>query len=196
MKIAIDIDDTLTKVDRVAAVEKYLKENDLPFKIVSPLSHTLLEMCDWSHDDVARFIQKGGDKLFLNAPIRKGARETLRRWKAAGHEIVILTARISEWFSDPEGESRKQLDENKIPYDEVVANVWEKGEYCREHGIEILIEDNFEICQKAQTLGVKAVMAVDEHNLAHAKEIRYAGASWERIESAVEFILHPPRARY
>ena len=195
MKIAIDIDDTLTRVDRVTAVEKYLKENGLPFQVVNPNAHTLIEVCDWSRDEVTRFIKSGGDKVFLTAPIRKGARETIQKWKAAGHEIIFLTARISEWFSDPVNESRQQLDENQIPYDKVVADVWEKGAYCREHGIEVLIEDNFEICKKAQQLGVKAVMFVDKHNLAHAKEIRYAGSNWEHIASSVEFILNPPRGR-
>ena len=101
MNIAIDIDDTLTRIDRAAAVEKYIKENGLSFRIVDPHAHTLLDVCDWSRDDVARFIKSGGDKLFLNAPLREGARETVEKWKAAGHEIIILTARISEWFQDP-----------------------------------------------------------------------------------------------
>ena len=108
MKIAIDIDDTLTRIDRAAAVEKYIKENGLSFRIVDPHAHTLLDVCDWSRDDVARFIKSGGDKLFLNAPLREGARETVEKWKAAGHEIIILTARISEWFQDPVNKSRRQ----------------------------------------------------------------------------------------
>lgn len=195
MKIAIDIDDTLTRIDRAAAVGKYIKENGLSFRIVDPHAHTLLDVCDWSRDDVARFIKSGGDKLFLNAPLREGARETVEKWKAAGHEIIILTARISEWFQDPVNKSRRQLDEYKIPYDEIVAEVWEKGRYCRDRGIEVLIEDNFEICKKAQELGVKAVMFVDKHNFAHAKEIKYAGPNWEYVASSVEFILNPPRER-
>ena len=180
MKIAIDIDDTLTKIDRVTAVEKYLKENGLPFRVTDPDAHALSGLCDWSISDVTKFITGGGDRLFR---------------KAAGHEIVILTARIPEWFSDPERDSRNQLDRCGIPYDRVVANVWEKGEYCVQHGIEVLIEDNFEICKKAQELGVKAVMFVDKHNLSAAKQIRYAGSNWEHIASAVEYILDPPPAR-
>lgn len=196
MKIAIDIDDTITQVDRASAVEKYIAEKGLPFHIVNPDAHTLLELCDWQREEVTRFMKAGGNELFLNAPVRKGARETIEKWKAAGHEIIILTSRIPEWFKDPVGDSRAQLDENRIPYDEVVADVFEKGEYCIEHGIEVLIEDNFSICKKAQELGIKAVMVVDKHNLAHVKEIKYAGSNWEHIASAVEFILNPPRPRY
>lgn len=196
MRIAIDIDDTLSKVDRLAGTVPYITKNKLPFTLRNAEAHVLQEMYDWTREDVTKFIQSGGVEVFTKAPLREGAREVLQNWKAAGHEIVILTARINEWFQDPEKVSRAWLDENQVPYDEVVANVWEKGEYCKAHGIEVLIEDNFEICKKAQELGVKAVMFVDRHNLVHAKKITYAGASWERIASAVEFILNPPRARY
>lgn len=195
MKIAIDIDDTLTEIDRIAATEKYLSENGFSFRLVDPYAHALSAMYDWTHNDVTRFIKSGGYKVFTDAPLRKGAKETLRKWRAAGHEIVILTARPSAWFDDAESVSKAQMDRCGVPCDRVVADVWEKGEYCRAHGIEILIEDNFEICKKAQALGVKAVLFVDRHNLEHAKEIRYAGSDWGHIASAVEYILDPPRER-
>lgn len=188
MRIAIDIDDTITSVDRVTAVEKYLQDNALSFRFINVDSHTLSGLLNWSKEDVTTFIHSGGAELFTKAAARKGAKEVVDKWKKAGHEIIILTARSTEWFGDPVGVSRGQLDENGIPYDEVVADVWEKGAYCREHGIEVLIEDNFEICKKAQDLGVKAVLFVDEHNGDRAKEITYAGSSWEQIDSVVERI--------
>lgn len=188
MKIAIDIDDTLSEVDRATALKKYIEENNFPFKIVEPNAHALLEVCDWTRDEMMRFVEGGGISLFTKAPVRNGARETIEKWKAAGHEIIILTARVTEWFGDAVGVSRKWLDENGIPYDKVVTDIWEKGAYCREHGIEILIEDNFEICLKAQELGVKAVMFLDKHNLAHTEEIAYGGANWQAIGAAVEAI--------
>lgn len=195
MKIAIDIDDTLSQVDRLKYTEPYLKENKLKFNLIDPDSHALQGLYDWSKEDVLRYVKNGGLRPFTEAPARKGAKETIEKWRAAGHKITILTARPSDWFGDAVGVSKQWLDGNGIPYDEIVSDVWEKGEYCREHGIGILIEDNFEICKKAQDLGVKAVMLVDRHNLAHAKEIDYAGSNWEHIASAVEYILNPPRER-
>lgn len=188
MRIAIDIDDTLTSVDRVTAVEKYIKDNELPFKFVNPDSHTLSGLLDWTKEDVTTFIHSGGAELFTGSTARKGAKEVIQNWKEKGHEIIILTARSTGWFGDPVGVSRRQLDKNQIPYDEVVADVWEKGEYCVANGIDILIEDNVEICKKAQELGVKAVMFLDKHNFAFAKEINYAGATWEQIALEVERI--------
>ena len=195
MKIAIDIDDTLTTVDRMGCATEYLKKAGLKFNVVNPAAHALFEIYDWKKEDVTRFFEAGGARTFLDAPVKRGAKETLEKWRAAGHEITILTSRIPEWFPEPEALSRMQLDKNKIPYDNLVANEWHKGEYCKEHGMDILIDDNFEFCRKAQELGVKAILFVDQSNLDHAKEIAYAGSSWAHIASAVEYILNPPRER-
>ena len=196
MKIAIDIDDTLTSVDRMQYTEPYLKENGLHFNLVNPDANSLIGLYDWTKEDVTRFIEAGGSRAFLEAPLRKGARETILKWRSAGHKIIILTARMPEWFPDPAALSREQLERNQIPYDELVADVWEKGAYCKENGIDVLIDDNFEICKKAQELGVKAILFVGKFNLLRAKEIKYAGSNWEHISSAVDFILNPPRPRY
>lgn len=189
MKIAIDLDDTLSKVDRAKGVEKYLSERKLSFPLRDRNAHVLQDMYDWTRAEVDEFIRAGGVTVFTDAPPRAFARETLQEWKKAGHEIIILTARIPEWFGDPVEVSRAWLNKHGIQYDEIVANIWEKGEYCVEHKIDILIEDNFEISQKAQSLGVKAVLFVDTHNEAHAEGIKYRGRDWQEVASAVDAIV-------
>lgn len=188
MRIAIDLDDTLSRVDRMKGVERYLNEAKLPFVLKNRNAHVLQDMYDWTRKDVDEFIRAGGVTVFTDAPPRDDARETLRGWKEAGHEIIILTARIPEWFGDPVEVSRVWLDKHGMEYDAIVANVWEKGEYCREHGIDVLIEDNFEICEKAQSLGVNSVLFVDVHNEKHAEEITYHGKDWQEIASQIDAI--------
>ena len=189
MKIAIDIDDTLTKVDRVTPAQRFITENGMSYQLVNPDAHAIREIFDWTQEEVMRFIWAGGYKTFSEAPAREGASKTIQAWRAAGHYITILTARDGDWFSGPVELSREQLDKNKIPYDEIVVGVYEKGAYCKEHGIEVLIEDNFEICKIAQELGVKAVMFLDKHNMERKDEITYTVSSWEQAASIVEQIL-------
>ena len=190
MKFAIDIDDTLTKVDRVTPAKQYITQNGLSFQLVNPDAHTIRDIFDWTQEDVMRFIWSGGYKTFSEAPVREGARATIEKWRAAGHHITILTARSGDWFAQPVELSREQLLKNNIPYDELVVDVYEKGAYCKEHGIQILIEDNFEICKLAQELGVTAIMFLDKHNLCHKDEITYTVSSWEQAASLVEQILN------
>ena len=189
MKIAIDIDDTLTKVDRVTPSQQYITQNGLSFQLVNPDAHAIRDIFDWTQEDVMRFIWSGGSQIFTNAPARQGAKEVIEELRKAGHRVTILTARSSDWFSDPVTLSREQLERNRIPYDELVVDVYEKGKYCVEHDIEVLIEDNFDICKTAQELGIKAVMFLDKHNLSHKDEIAYTVSDWEQVAQTFGRIL-------
>ena len=65
------------------------------------------------------------------------------------HEIYIITARKNndEWFSetlkkDVEGITKKWLENNKIDYDEIFFDIKDKGECCKKHHIDVMIEDD------------------------------------------------------
>ena len=189
MKIAIDIDDTLTKVDRVTPSQLYITQNGLPFQLVNPDAHAIRDIFDWEQEDVMRFIWSGGGKIFTDAPAREGASAVIAKLRKAGHHVTILTARSGDWFSDPVTLSREQLERNQIPYDELVVDVYEKGKYCVEHDIGVLIEDNFDICKTAQELKVKAIMFLDKHNLCHKDEIEYTVSDWEQVAQTIGHIL-------
>lgn len=188
MKIAVDIDDTLNVVERAARAGAYIARNNLPFRLVDENSNMFVKVFDWELGDVLKFIRDGGISAFTEAEARKGAREALEGWRRAGDEIVILTSRRKEWFGNPVNLSRDWLEKRKIPYDEIVAETEDKGEYCIAHGITVLVDDNVDICLRAQELGVNAVLAVGKHNLARAREISYGGANWKQIDAAVRYI--------
>ena len=188
MRIAVDIDDTLNVVDRVTRAQAYIARKGLPFVLKNPRAGAFVETFDWAWEDVTAFMREGGITVFTDAEARTGAREALQTLIDEGHEIVILTARIKEWFGNPEKLSRDWLEKRRIPYHSLVAEVWEKGEYCKEHAIDVLVDDNLEICRKAQRLGVGTVLAVGRHNAACAQEFRYGGANWQQIYGAIKLI--------
>ena len=189
MRIAVDIDDTLNIVDRVGRAGAYIASRKLPFKLVDENTNFLVKTYDWQMDDVLKFIREGGITAFTDAEARVGAKEALSAFRAEGHEIVILTSRTKEWFVNPEKVSKDWLEKRRIPYDDIVPEIFEKGAYCLEHGIDVLIEDNVDVCLKAQELGIYAVLAVGKHNVARAHEITYGGANWKQLYAQVERIL-------
>ena len=189
MKIAVDIDDTLNVLERVRYAGEYIRRNDLPFRLKDPDANAFVDVYDWTMDDVLKFVHEGGGiTAFTDAPARKGAREALMRWKEEGHTVVILTSRLPSWFSNPEKISRDWLEKRRIPYDELVADCQEKGKYCAEHGIDVLVDDRLEHCLSAQSYGVHAVLAVSKATVARAREVRYGGANWQQIDMAVQHI--------
>ena len=188
MRIAVDIDDTLNAVDRVRYAGEYIRRKNLPFRLVDENAHMLENVYDWSHDDVLEFVHDGGITAFTDAPARKGAREVLERWRAAGIEVIVLTSRVAEWFGNPEKLSRDWLEKRHIPYDGLVASCADKGAYCAQNNIDILIDDSVEQCLSAQGKGVYAVLAVSRATLERAREVHYGGANWKQIDAAVAHI--------
>ncbi len=188
MRIAVDIDDTLNVLDRVRYAGEYIRRKGLPFTLVNADAHAFVDVYDWTLDDVLAFIHDGGITAFTDAPARKGAGEVLGRWREAGIEVIVLTSRLPSWFGNPEKVSRDWLEKRRIPYDALVADVPDKGVYCAEHAIDILIDDNLEQCRSAQERGVYAVLAVSRATVARAREIRYGGANWKQIDAAVAHI--------
>ena len=189
MKIAVDLDDTLSVVDRVTRAKGYIARSGLPYKLVDENAHALESVFDWELPEVLKFVREGGITVFTDAEARKGARECLAALREAGHEIVVLTARSKEWFVNPEKVSRDWLEKRRIPYDEIVAGIDDKGSYCAAHGISVLIDDGLEHCLSAQNAGVKAILFVGKHNLARAAEIRYGGTNWQQIAAILESII-------
>ena len=192
MKIAVDIDDTLNIVRRLERAGAYIERKGLPFQVKNPVSNKLVEVFDWTIDDVLHFVrEEGGDVLYTDALARKGAREVLASWQKLGHEIVILTSRSKKWFVSPERFSRDWLEKRHLPYDELVAEIPinQKGEYCAGHGISVLVDDEPEACLSAQNNGVTAVLAVGRHNINRAGEFEYPAANWKQIDAAVRHII-------
>ena len=189
MKIAVDIDDTLNAVDRVRYASEYIRRNNLPFKLVDPHANKLVDVYDWTLDDVLLFVREGGGiTAFTDAPARKNAAAVLEGWREAGYEVTVLTSRLASFFGNPEKLSRDWLEKRHIPYDHLVAACEDKAGYCVEHGIQILVDDSLEHCLAAQEKGVYAVLAVGRHNIARAGEVRYGGATWKQIDAVVRHI--------
>ena len=60
MKIAIDLDDTLSVVDRVTRAQGYIDRMGLPFKLIDENAHELVDVFDWALPDVLEFVPAGG----------------------------------------------------------------------------------------------------------------------------------------
>ena len=191
MKIAIDIDDTLSIVDRAGRAGAYIARKELPFKLVNPHANKFVETFDWTPPDVEEFVRNGGISAFTEAEARRGAREMRTGLRAAGHKVIILTSCSKALFVNPEKVSRDWLEKRRIPYDEIVTGIpfSEKGRYCVEHDIPILVDDEMEACLAAQALGVNAVLAVRECNRARASEIRYGGESWKQLGAVLARLI-------
>lgn len=143
MIIGIDIDDTLTylKDIKIEFAEKYIKENNLPYKLVSPDSAFFREMFNWPIDVCNKFWFEKSFELLSSAPPRENASKVIKTLKKLGHKIVIITARGNDWHEDPYGMSVDWLTKNDIPFDKIVYGFEDKTQACTDEKVDIFIDD-------------------------------------------------------
>lgn len=150
MKIGIDIDGVLNSqynfcIDYGTKFCQELGKYNL--QNVDAIDTT--DMFLWGDDIAHQFWNKYRKDLVVNLPAKKYCSEVINKLKKEGNLIYIITARKNndEWFpdilkEDVEGITKKWLEENKIYYDEIVFNVKNKGKYCKDNKVDIMIEDD------------------------------------------------------
>ena len=150
MKIGIDIDGVLNSQYNFCIdygtkfcdeLGKYKLEN------INVIDTT--DMFLWGVDIAHQFWNKYREDLVVKLPAKKYASEVISRLKNEGNLTYIITARKNndEWFPDSlkkdvEAITKKWLKENKIYYDKIIFDVKDKGKYCKDHNINIMIEDD------------------------------------------------------
>lgn len=150
MRIGIDIDGVLNSQYNFCIdygtkfcneLGKYRLEN------INAIDTT--DMFLWEEGIAHQFWNTYREDLVVKSPPKKYASEVINKLKNDGNLIYIITARKNndEWFpdflkKDVEGITKKWLNKNKIYYDEIVFDVKDKGKYCKNNNIDIMIEDD------------------------------------------------------
>lgn len=150
MRIGIDIDGVLNS--------QYDFCIDYGTKFCNELGKYKLENVDvidttdmylWGEDVAHQFWDKYRKDLVVTLPAKKYSSEVIEKLKKEGNKIYIVTARKNndEWFptslkSNIEDITKKWLEENNIYYDKIVFGVKDKGEYCKNNLIDVMIEDD------------------------------------------------------
>ena len=150
MRIGIDIDGVLNSQYNFCIDYGTKFCNELgKYKLENINAMDTTDMFLWEEDIAHKFWNTYREDLVVKSPTKKYASEVINKLKNEGNLIYIITARKNndEWFpdflkEDVEGITKKWLKENKIYYDEITFDVKDKGKYCKNHNIDIMIEDD------------------------------------------------------
>lgn len=154
MRIGIDIDGVLNyrQAFVIECGTKFCAETGKG-RLTNLGEHHLSRMYEWDGETRDEFWQKYGIEQMYRWPAQNYAAEVIRKLKNEGHEIWIITGRNNR---DPlvegmpratwEETTKLWLDENGILYDEVAFDLGrpapnDKGTFCAEHGVEVMIDD-------------------------------------------------------
>lgn len=143
MKIGIDVDNTITNT--IPILKEYCRKyNDEVVKRnlkMNENGYTTRTLYDWTTEENLIFCNRYFHEIFLKVDVKENAREVIEKMKNEFNEIYIITARSEPTVIEPYNVTKKFLDNNNIVYDEIIVNCEDKYKYCKENGIEIMIDD-------------------------------------------------------
>lgn len=152
MNIGIDLDGVLTNYRKFAIEQgkKYCEEIGKG-KLINPEAYNSTDMFDWDEKTDLDFWIKN---IFLYAsenPVIEGASENIKKLKADGHTIFIITARMC---TNPDDNCKEEISEkmkktvkewlakNDIVYDYIIFSTEDKSKHIIENNINVMIEDS------------------------------------------------------
>lgn len=172
MKIGIDIDDTI--VDTYKPMIKYADIYDIEVLGNTGSNNDLGNIEDgrylevlynWDRKTKFDYFDKYYKKVLEECLVLPDASNMIQKLKSNGNEIYFITARVSRIKDcDTRNLTRKTLDDNNIPYDELITDADDKLKYCLEHNIKFFIDDSYNTCKQLQENGIKAYLMTTKMN--------------------------------
>lgn len=194
MRIGIDIDDTLTnvKAELIKAGENYARslgkdiKVDKNFEDKNNNGNKWQEMFQFNYEELKYFLKDIQESITNKAKPRENVVEVINKLKNDGNEIIIITARDSEFHDDPYKYSKDWLDKNNIYYDKLVVNARNKEDSCIEEKIDLFIDDSESNCLKVNKAGIKTIRVCNEIENNNSNLICFN--NWNDIYSFIQTI--------
>ncbi len=157
MKIAIDIDDTLTntKDTQIRLWKEYIKNNPNP-NYTEELPSNINEFDTGEYLSI--FWDTYRDILSFESTYKQDASIIIDKLKAEGHELCIVTSRPDDRYTNLHERISKALKDNNIHIDTIYSNARDKGSFCKEHNFDLLIDDNIKQIESALNNGLKGIL--------------------------------------
>lgn len=158
MKIGIDLDGVVfdTEALWMTLAEIYDCKGLRKNSIVAKEEPRVQEKYNWSNDELNDFLNKYVDVTEFN--IVSGAKEVIKLLREEGHELIVITARGSlENSSDGVNIAKEKLDNEGIKFDKYYWKQKAKLEICQKENIDIMIDDNYHICESLNSKNIKVL---------------------------------------
>ena len=172
MKIGIDIDDTT-----FLTVKSMLKYADIFEEEISGVPtnrdsfgliknrYYLKALYGWDEKTKFAFFDKYYKNVLEECTMLPNADKTIQKLKEEGDTIHFITARLMNIKDcDTEAITRKSLENFNIPYDSLNLHISDKLTFCKEHNIDLCIEDSYETCKELTENGIKAILMTTKMN--------------------------------
>lgn len=162
MKIGIDIDDTITNTRELQL--RYWKEyvsNNPNDGYSDELPATIN---DFGDKYVQRFWDEYREQLSFQATVKENVDLVTRKLREDGHTLCIVTSRPDYKYKNLKQRLNSLFDKNNVCVDIIYTDVRNKGLFCKENGINLLIDDDIKHIKVAKENNVEAILFSDTEN--------------------------------
>lgn len=194
MKIGIDIDNTLTDIERdmFKAAYEYTKRKNKNFVMpefvkydgITNMAQFYSRIFNWDDNDILQFFREDRIKVVDNAKARENAAEVIKKLKEDGDNIYVITARTDKFDDRPYERAKEWLDKNNIQYDKLVVGANDKAEICKMLGVKLFIDDQLNHCLN---LAKNKIITI---RLTNSKEIYEEFVSISNWKDVYSYILN------
>jgi uncharacterized protein len=135
-------------------------------------------------EEMNNFFISNVETLFMTPLPMPGAKEGLEMLKANGHEILLVTARREV---EEEDVTARWLSLHGIPYDKLMlVGERSKAEVCKEHSIELFVEDYDRNARAIDGIGIKTIILDASYNRVELPESIMRCYSWNQIVEEIQ----------
>lgn len=196
MRIGIDIDDTtlLTVKSMLKYADKFEEEisgvplNRDSFGLIKN-RYYLKVLYGWDDETKFKFFDKYYKNVLEECTLLPNADAVIKELKDEGNEIYFVTARLMNIKNcNTEEITRKSLDSFGIPYDKLYLHISDKITFCKEHNIDLFIEDSYETCRELIDIGIKSILMTTKMNSDIIDEKIVRVNNWNEILEVIQKI--------
>ena len=149
MIIGIDIDDTITNSSDIFI--KYAKEynikNNIKFRInTNKINQS--EAFGWDDYNQKNFSKEYLKRILIDARPKEDSIKIINKLKKDGYKIYLIISRCEDELKDMYNVTKMWLFNNKVNYDKLIINSFNKEEDCSKYNVTFFIDDNYENCEK------------------------------------------------
>lgn len=165
--IDIDIDNTLTDIenDLMKAAFDYAKSlnKTINTEFIESMDdnndgNKYQKIFGFTYEELKFFLKDIQESITDNAIPRYMASKVIESLHLDNNEIIIITARDSEFHDNPYKQSEIWLKKNNIYYDRLIVDARKKGKICKREKIDLFIDDNINNCLDVAKYGVQAIL--------------------------------------
>ena len=168
-RIGLDIDDTICNTHFILMkyAFKYNKEHGNK-PLLKYNTNNFGEVFGWSNEEVNDFFRTYYLYALKEIEPKFRVKEVLAKLREEGYEIVFITVRNDRECAG-EGEAKRitieWFEKYGIPFDELHVDIQDKKSFCKEHNIDIFMDDSVSTVTKVKNIKIDTFIAMNDFNL-------------------------------